>query len=259
MQMMLKVAVAVGVSLVAAAPVFAAEQAVVVSHQKSVEPDAALKAFVDALRRELSAPKLDYARIDGMFASKVRTFQRSLDPLEPWRKTGEIKSNYLASAAGLLVEQAELPEGTKVPDYRPDAARQMMLIISKGTFGWMTQVPNTVCTPPAYRVNAAAVKVFAAAHGSDASNLRFFASEIELKKQPKADAASVGKVPAATLLAFEYDSKAPDGWNLLIGSNGVKGYHRSEDGGQLYLSQMHLCFGKFKAGYRITSIFSFGL
>lgn len=259
MQIILKGAVAVGVSLLAAAPMFAAEQAVVVSHQKHVEPDAALTAFVDALRRELSAPKLDYARIDGMFASKVRTFQRSLDPLEPWRKTGEIKSNYLASAAGLLVEQAELPDGAKMPDYRPDAARQMLLIISKGTFSWMTQVPNTVCTPPAYKVNAAAVKAFAAAHGSDASNLRFFASEIELKKLPTPAAKTAGKVAAGTLLAFKYDPKLSDDWEKLFASNGVEGYRRSDDGEQLYLSQMHLCFGKFTDGYKITALFSFGL
>lgn len=224
-----------------------------------VKPDAALTIFIDKLRGTLSSKKLDYAAIDGLFAPKVKTFQRSLDPLQPWKKTEDIRAHYLAGAADLVVEQGELPEGAKLPDYRPEAARQILSFLDGGTFGTLKQVPKMVCAPAAWKFDAKAVTAFGAAHDSDAYSLRFFASDLDLRAKPKANAASVGTVPAGALLAREYDKDAPEAWELMSGSNGVKGYRRIADAQELWLSQMHVCFGKVKGDYKITAIFAYGL
>jgi len=258
--MRIKLVIGITASLLVATATTAAEKSAVAFRNKLVTPDPALAAFVDGLRQALTpAAKLDYARIDGLFAKRVNTFQRGLDPLQPWKKTADIKADYLVSAADLMVEQGDLPQGAKPVDRRPDAARQMLSVLSEGTFSLMSQVPFSVCTPAAYKVNAAVVRAFATTQHTDGASLRFFATDLDLKKLPTPAAKSNGTVPAGTLLAPKHDSTLSDDWELLVGSNGVKGYRRIADAAARQLSQRHVCFGKFTDGYKITALFGYGL
>lgn len=248
-----------GLTAFACSPVFAAE-GIVVTYADPVKPDRELAAFVADLRQKLAAAKeADYPAIEALFAPKVLTFQRSLDPFQPWKKSQPITGNYLNEAADVMVEQGAPPADAPMPDFRPDLLKQLLQNLPEDVvFGRMKEVRKAICAPASYSIDRKAALDFAGKYESEPAGLRFYASPVELRKKPTKTAASAGEVPAYTVMSFIYDKDAPADWALYIGSNGVKGYFQDSDD-TLYLSQQHLCFGKVKGKYRITAIFGFGL
>ena len=256
--MRMKLVIGIAASLLVSTAM-AADRSVVAFQSKLVMPDPALAAFVGALRAALKPDTaLDYAGIDAMFAARVSTFQRGEDPLKPWKKAAEIKSDYLAAAARLMVVPGAGPKDDTPPDLRPEAARKILAVLSVGTFSRVSQVPFAVCSPASFKVNAAVAGKFAREHSADAASLRFFARDIELKALPTPVAKTAGKVPTGTLLAPLRDATLSDDWSKLFASNGVEGYWHRADQPALSLSQSHICFGKFRDGYKITALFADG-
>jgi hypothetical protein len=250
--------VLVGLMLTGATPALAAD-GVVISYADPVKPDRDLTAFVSGLRKRLaSGRKSDYRAIEKLFAPEVLTFQRSLDPLQPWNPTDPISGNYLKGAIDVMVEQGAPPENAPIPDFRPDLMKQLLgLLPDDVVYGRIAGVDDSVCAPASYQYDRDAASAFAATNEDGVSSLRFYAKAVEMKKRPSPDAASSGELPPFTLASFIYDSKAPSDWALLVASNGARGY--VPDGQQLYLSQQHICFGKIRGRYRITALFGYGL
>ncbi|MDO6965174.1 hypothetical protein [Rhizobium alvei] len=261
MKRIIKFVYAVGLSLAAFGQAHA--DSVTVGFRNPVTPDAELQTFLADLRSVLSKPGEDsYAQLQAMLAPEVRTFQRSLDPLQAWKESDPIEDGGEAALSGMidvLVEQGELPEGVAQPDYRPDLLRQLESMVVPGTvMGTIKGLPKTICSPAAYSFDYKQVIEFAKAMDDSPGSLRFFTHDVDLRQGPAPKAQIAGRVPANTLMSFIYDANAPEGWSLNQASNGVKGY--LEDGDDMQsLSQNHVCFGKVGGEYRIVAIFGYGL
>ena len=231
-----------------------------VGFRDPVKPDAELQAFVTDLKRLHVAPKmLDYKAIDAMFAPRVKAFTRGLDPFQAWHKLDDITSNYLAGAADIMVEQGELPEGAKRPDYRLDALKLIIEQVAKGDpFGTQKEAPGAVCAPAEYKVNRKAASKFAKKYELDAYSLRFYSQPVALYEKQTMKGELLGMIPPYTLMMFDYDPKAREPWALYESSSGIKGY-LYDDQPALGLAQHHVCFGKVGGRYRITALFGYGL
>lgn len=243
-------------ALAALVPAVVAADGLTVRFHDVVKPDAELEAFVARLKT--LDPK-DGRTVNTLFAKRVKTFRRSLDPFQPWNRTADIDSDYLKGAADLMVEQGEPEEGKPTPNYRPDALKQIVQQVSSGQpFGILTEMPGAVCAPAEYEVNRKAASAFAKKFELDAYSLRFFSEEKFLYARPNLKSDLVAAVPPYTMMMFAYDPKARNPWALYESSGGEKGY-LMEDMPVLGLSQHHVCFGRVKGAYRIVALFGYGL
>jgi hypothetical protein len=242
-----------------AAPANADTNELIVGFEDVVKPDANLQAFVGHVRSlNVSSRNLDYRAIDALFAPRVKTFRKSLDPFQPWSKSAVIRSDYLKGAADIMVEQGELEEGAPVPDYRPDAMKMIVEQLSRGEpFGTIKEMPGAVCTPAVYTVDRKAALAFAGKYRLDAYSLRFYSTGAMLLARPRSPAVTA-HVPPYALMMFDHDPTAPEGWGRYETSDGIKGYMPDRDD-TLGLAQHHVCFGKIKGKYRITALFGYGL
>jgi hypothetical protein len=243
----------------ATAPVIAAADSLTVGFTGVVKPDAKLQAFVDDIRRlGISQQKRDYRKFDALFAPRVKTFWKSLDPFQPWNRTDDIRSDYLRSAADVMVEQGELEEGRPAPDYRPDAIRTIVeQIAGNKPFGTMKEMPGAICAPAEYKVDREAARAFAKKFELDAYSLRFYPEHVALSPRP-GSAAVAAMVPPHTLMMFDYDASAPRDWGRYETSDGTKGYMKDRDD-TLNLAQHHVCFAKVGGQYKIVALFGYGL
>jgi hypothetical protein len=233
-------------------------QAITVGFRHVVEPDAELQKFVEKLK-SMAVKNPDYSRIDALFAPRVKTFRKSLDPFQPWTRTDDLTADYLRGAADIMVEQAELPETGPAPDYRPDALGTIVAQVSKGDpFGALKEMPGAVCSPADYKVDRKGATKFAGKYRLDAYSLRFFGDETVLWKRPNDDSRIVARVPPYTLMMFDFDPSAREPWAFYEVSDGRKGYLKEQQP-MLGLAQNHVCFGKVKGRYRIVALFGYGL
>ena len=229
-----------------------------VSRTDVIAPDSALRATALAVRdRAAPARKKNIGPVEEFFAPKVKVFTRSLDPFQPWNRLDDLGGKYLAGAADVMVEQGELEAGMPVPDYRIEAMRQIAALIGEEPiFGALPDAPGEACVPAAYEVDRKAALTFARKFELDAYSLRFFAGDVFLADRPESRRGH--SVPANTLVMFDYDPKAPEGWGYYETAGGLKGYMKDRDD-KLGLAQNHVCFAKVKGKYRITSVFGYGL
>ena len=241
-----------------AVPANAEANELIVGFRDVVKPDAELQALVEQIKSlNVTSKKLDYKAIDAVFAPRVKTFRKSLDPFQPWTKSADIRSDYLKGAADIMVEQGEPEEGAAVPDYRPAAMHVIAEQVSRGEpFGRLKEMPGAICAAAAYEVDRKAALAFAKKFELDAYSLRFYATHITLLARPGSPAV-IDFVPPYALMMFDHDPTAPEGWGRYETSEGVKGYMRDRDD-TLGLSQNHVCFGKIKSKYRITALFGYG-
>jgi len=228
-----------------------------VSYADVVEPENEVKALMDRLRLAImSAEVRDYSRFDAFFAPRIEVFHRGLDPLQPWNPGDPITQAPLTALADILVEQEPLGEGQPKPDYREDVLRTFLRIIwARTPIGSLREVPGAVCAPAAYDYDRKAALAFAGKFGLDLYSLRFFPRNTFLSSRP--GSVEGGRVPAYTLMIFDYDPKAPAGWGRYQTAGGLRGYMEDRDD-TLGLSQDHLCFAKVDGEYRITAVFGYG-
>ena len=232
----------------------------VISYGDTVKPDAELKAFVDKFRTAITAKRPDYDKINGMFAPRMKAFSRSLDPLQPWHKMAPITSNHLDEIIDVIVEQAPLPDDAKQPDYRPDALSMMADMLAAGPMGEVKEIPGSVCAPAAWKFDADAVAAFLKTVDDSANSVRFYKDQTALLAKPKAGSKVIGTLPAFALASPYSKAIEPQGWTKLTSASGLSGYVRDDDSQEaLYLSQMHICFGKVSGKYKVTGIFGYGL
>lgn len=236
----------------------AATEELVVGFRNTVRSNAELDAFIGDLRRAIMSAKVrDYAIFDGFFAPEIKTFHRSLDPLQPWNASGTITGSPLPQLADVFVEQEPPADGQPVPDYREDVLRTVLRMIwGKPSLGTMQQVPGSICTPAEYDFDHAAALAFARKFELDTYSLRFFGKNVFLSDKPRSKRGA--RVAANTLMIFDYDPKAPAGWGLYETAGGARGYMEDRDDTQ-GLSQSHICFAKVDGKYRITAVFGYGL
>lgn len=245
--------------LMVALPHAASAAELTVSHADVVKADKDLLKTVTALRAlAAKGNKKNIGKVEAFFAPDVKVFWRSLDPFQPWTVAQEgVDGNFLDAMAGVMIEQGEYQEGQPAPDYRIDAMRKLAeLIPEDGTFGTLKEAPGAVCAPAAYKVDRKAALAFAKKFELDAYSLRFFAEDVLFADKPGSGKGTM--VPANTLVMFDYDPKAPDGWGRYETAGGVKGYMKDRDD-TLVLSQQHVCFAKVKGKYLISAIFGYGL
>ena len=231
----------------------------VVSWADTVEPDAQLKATVAELRQRAAGGRTSNLRkMEALFAPRVKVFTRSLDPFQPWNPVRDLTGEYLAGTADVMVEQGELAAGLPVLDYRLEAMKVLAALVPEtgATFGTLREAPGAVCAPAVYKVDRKKALAFARRFESDAYSLRFHPVDVVLSPAPKGTDGQV--VPAYTLMMFDYDPEAPEGWGLYETAGGAKGYMRDREDA-LGLSQNHVCFGKVDGEYRITAVFGYGL
>jgi hypothetical protein len=248
------------VSLVAITPAKAVAGDLTVRFGGVVKPDAELRDFVADIRRlYMSEQKFDPRKADALFAPRVKTFWRSLDPFQPWKRNGDIRTDYLRGAADIMVEQGEPEEGKPLPDYRPDALKAIAEQVTDGQpFGTLKEMPGAICAPAEYRVDRKAALTFAKKFELDAYSLRFFAQDSMLYAKPNLKSDFIGTVPPYTLMMFDHDPKAKDPWALYETSGGKRGY-LMDDKPVLGLAQHHVCFAKVRGRYRIVALFGYGL
>lgn len=229
-----------------------------VSRADVIEPDSHLRlTAISVSGLAASANEKNFKDLEEFFAPRVKVFTRSLDPFQPWNRIDDLTGDYLAGIANVMVEQGELEAGMPVPDYRLDAMRQIARLIgSSSVFGVLPEVPGEICTPAAYKVDREAASAFASKFKLDAYSLHFYAHDIKLSKKPRPMRGV--RVPAYSLLMFDYDPKAPAGWISYETAGGIKGYMRDR-WETLGLSQNHVCFAKVEGKYRISSVFGYGL
>jgi hypothetical protein len=246
--------------LVAMIPAIAAADDLTVTFGRVVKPDAALQHFVGDIRRlYMSERVFDPRRADALFAPRVKTFWRSLDPFQPWKQTADIRSNYLRGAADILVEQGEVEQGKPLPDYRRDALKVIYeQVDGDETFGTLEEMPGAVCAPAQYRVDRKAALAFARKFELDAYSLRFFSEQTTLYAKPNLKSEPVATVPPHTLMMFDYDPGAREPWALYESSGGERGY-LMDDKPVLGLAQYHVCFAKVRGRYKIVALFGYGL
>lgn len=231
---------------------------IMVSRADVVEPDADLAKTVAELRSlAAKGAKKNIGKVEAFFAPDVKVFQRSLDPFQPWNQVADLKGKYLDGVAAAMVEQGEFAEGVEAPDYRLDAMKQLAALISESaTYGTLPEAPGTICAPAAYKVDRKAALAFAKTFELDAYGLRFFAEDVLFADKPKSKKGTM--VPPNTLIMFDYDPKAPEGWGLYETAGGAKGYMKDRDD-TLGLAQHHVCFARVKGKYLISAIFGYGL
>lgn len=229
-----------------------------VSYADVVEPPNEVNALMDRLRLAImSAMVRDYSRFDAFFAPRIEVFQRGLDPLQPWSSGEPITQAPLTALADILVEQGPIEEGQPKPDYREDVLQTFLRIVWKRTpLGSLKEVPGAVCAPAAYDYDRKAALAFAKKFDLDLYSLRFFPQNTFLFNRPGGKQG--GRVPAYTLMIFDYDPRAPAGWGRYVTAGGVRGYMEDRDD-TLGLSQNHLCFARINGDYRITAVFGYGL
>lgn len=246
--------------LATAAPALAFADALTVRFHDVVKPDAELQAFVARIKAlDPKTAKLHGKAITALFAGRVRTFQRSLDPFQPWNRTADITSDYLQGAADLMVEQGEPEEGKPPVDYRPDALAQIIHQVGGGQpFGRLQELQGAICAPAEYEVDRKAALAFAGKFELDAYSLRFFSDEAMFYARPNLKSDLVAAVPPYTLMMFTYDPKTPKDWGRYETSDGRRGY-MEDRGDTLGLAQYHVCFAKVKRDYRIVALFGYGL
>lgn len=221
-------------------------------------PDAELQATVAAFRAvTATGKKSNIRKAEAFFAPKVKTFQRSLDPFQPWNPTDALTGKYLQGVADVMVEQGEMAAGMPVPDYRLVAMEQMAAMLKGSTFGSLPEVPGAVCAPAAYKVDRKAALAFAKRFELNAYSLQFFGKDIVLDKRP-GSAAAGRLVSARTLMMFDYHPDMPEGWSFYETAGGIKGYMKNGPEAR-GLSQNHICFSKVKGKYRISAVFGYGL
>jgi len=240
------------------APSLAHPASLMVTDGDTVQPDPELRATVAALRAvAATGKKANIKKVEGFFAPKVKTFQRSLDPFQPWNSTSVLTGKYLGGVADVMVEQGELAAGMSVPDYRVVAMEQMAAMLKDATFGSLPEVPGAVCAPAAYKVDRKTALAFAKRFELDAYSLQFFGEDIVLDERPGSAAAEIS-VPPRTLMMSDYHPEAPEGWSFYETVEGIKGYMKN--GPEAFgLSQNHICFSKVKGKYRISAVFGYGL
>lgn len=246
------------IQLLAALPLAATAGEITVSRADVVQPDAELLKTVTELRA-LSAKgaKKNIRKVEAFFAPDVTVFRRSLDPFQPWTRGDDIRGKYLAGVADVMVEQGEPPEGGKAIDYRLDAMKQLAALIpDDATYGTLPEAPGTICAPAAYKVDRKAALAFANTFELDAYSLRFFARDVVFADKPGSKKGI--PVPVNTLIMFDYDPKAPEGWGHYETAGGIKGYMKDRDD-TLGLAQHHVCFAKVKGKYLISAVFGYGL
>ena len=229
-----------------------------VSRADAVRPDPELAATVSELG-SLAAKGggKNIAKVEAFFAPKVKVFTRSLDPFQPWNPVEGLTGNYLSGVADVMVEQGEIEAGLPVPDYRLEAMKRIASLIGDGaTFGTLPEMPGAVCAPAAYKVDRKAALAFARKFELDAYSLRFHPDDVFLADRPRGKRGTL--VPPNTLMMFDHDPRAPEGWGLYETAGGVKGYMEDRDD-TLGLAQNHVCFAKVKGRYRITAVFGYGL
>lgn len=247
--------------ILAALPLAGNAGDLVVRDAAVVQPDAELQAVVGRLRAfAASGKKSNIRNVEAYFSRDVSVFQRGLDPFQPWAITQEgVDVHFLDAMAGVMIEQGEYQEGQPAPDYRLDAMRKLAELIAEGgTFGLLEEAPGAICAPAAYDVDRQAALAFARRFELNAYSLRFFSTRMTLLQAPGPGAETVAVVPARTLMMFDYDPKAPEGWGIYETSDGIKGYMLDRDD-TLGMAQNHICFAKVKGKYRITAIFGYGL
>ena len=255
----LTAAIVSGLLSLTAVPSFAADN-LTIGYSKVVKPDAALQEFLQSFRADIAAKNPDYETIETQFSRNSVGFTRGLDPLQAWHKLKPFNQDMLTEAANILVEQGDLPEGSKAPDYRPDALQAIARLIAKGvTFGTMAEVPGSICAPANYKFSSKKVIAFAKAHDNDAYSLRFYNSTSSLFETPDENAKPAGNVRAFTPFAVIYDANVPTGWSHVAAANGIEGYLKDDSREQLGLSQQHVCFGKVDGTYKVTALFGYGL
>lgn len=239
-------------------PSLAHPASLTVTDSDIVRPDPELLATVVALRAvAATAKKANIKKVEAFFALEVKTFQRSLDPFQPWNPTDALTRKYLQGVADVMVEQGELAAGMPVPDYRVAAMEQMADMLKDANFGSLPEVPGAVCVPAAYKVDRKTALAFAKRFELDAYSLQFFSEDVVLKKRPGSAAAGIS-VPPRTLMMSDYHPHAPEGWSFYETVEGIRGY--MENGPEaLGLSQNHVCFSKVKGKYKITAVFGYGL
>jgi hypothetical protein len=240
-------------------PLLAEAEGLKVGFRNTVKADPALQAFIAGLKGLDTAPKtLDYKTIDGLFAPHVKAFFKSLDPFQPWRRIDDLSADYLRGAADIMVEQGEFQDGVPQPDYRPDALKIIIGQVSSGApFGHLKEAPGAVCAPANYKVDRKAALAFAGKFDLDAYSLRFYDKDVMLEKKPDSDRART-RIPAWTLMMFDFDPRSPRGWGFYQTSDGTRGFMKDRDD-TLGLAQHHVCFGKINGEYRIVALFGYGL
>lgn len=244
--------------LLACLPQIASAGELQVARADVIQPDTELQATV-AEFRSLAAlgSKEQIGKVEAFFAPKVKAFTRGLDPFQPWNPLDDIEGDYLERAASMMLEQGEAEAGLPAPDYRLEAMKTIAGLVAEGAaFGALPEMPGAVCAPAGYKVDRKAAQAFARKFELNASSLRFYAEDIVLVRKPKEEKGRV--VSANTLIMFDYDPKAPDGWGYYETAGGIRGYMRDRED-TLGLSQNHVCFSKVRGKYRITAIFGYGL
>lgn len=228
-----------------------------VSYADVVEPENEVKALMDRIRLAImSAQVRDYSAFDVFFAPRVAVFQRGLDPLQPWNPGEPITREPIPALADILVEQEPIEDGQPKPDYREDVLRTFLRIVwARAPLGSLKETPGAVCAPAAYDYDRKAALAFAGKFGLDLYSLRFFPQNVFLASRPGGKQGA--RVPAYTLMKFDYDPKAPAGWGRYETAGGVRGYMEDRDD-TLGLSQDHLCFARIDGEYRIIAVFGYG-
>ena len=248
------------ISAAPAAPLRAVYAGVVAPEPELLTTLDALRAAIDAgLKAKHEADReAAYTAVAAFIGTDLRGFNRGLDPLARWSRLPPQQGG-LAELATQLVEQGDLPEGAPPPDLRPRLLEQMRDILQPNApFGRLPEYRSAVCLPARYAFDTHKVGLFAAAHDADAHALRLHPSPVQLRAEPRPDAAITAAVPARTLLAFEYDKDQPNGWGRYWLSDGRRGWlpDRPDATG---LSQQHLCFTRQDGAYRIAGYFTYGL
>lgn len=221
-----------------------------------VEPDAELAGTVAELRSLVAGGEANIAKLERFFAGRVKTFQRGLDPFQPWKSSEVLETGYLQGMADMMIEQGAPEVSAPQPDYRIEAAKLLAAMLdTKVRFGTLDKAPGEICAPAAYKVNRKAALAFAGKFDVDAYSLRFYDAKVILSHAP--NSVSGKAVPRNTLMVFDYDPKAPEGWGRYVTAGGVAGYMQDRDDG-LGLAQNHVCFGKVEGRYRITTLFGYG-
>jgi hypothetical protein len=248
------------ISAAPAAPLRAVYAGVVAPEPELLTTINGLRAAIDAgLKAKHEADReAAYTAVAAFIGTDLRGFSRGLDPLARWNRL-EPQEGGLAELVNQLVEQGDLPEGAPAPDLRPQLLQQMHDILRRDVpLGRLPEYRSAVCLPARYAFDSHKVGLFAAAHDADAHALRLHPTSVQLRAEPRPDAAITAAIPARTLLAVEYEKGQPDGWGRYWLSDGRRGWlpDRPDATG---LSQQHLCFARQDGAYRITGYFTYGL
>ena len=233
-----------------------------------VTPEPALAEFVAQLHglaqstaaaRSPKAREAGYLAIDALIAPDLKGFSRTLDPLAKWGVVKPEGKDGLDKMASYMIEQDELPDGARQPDYREKLVKELVDRTAPDvSFGRLADLPGALCTPARLGFDSKKVAAFAKAHDTDAYSLRVAPAGLGLRAAARKTEASGPALPTGTILALDLDAPLIDGWARVVTSDGVAGWAADTavaDG----LSQMHICFAKHSGGYQLVGFFAFGL